>query len=115
MLNDDEYEKLKQSFIKSQRLFNKLGKVTRDVENIDYDESGLYQDDEDICHRHWMKLSSKIVDALSVDLEDFTIELLQNDTLDIKELSFNLKNSEQISKIKVDFSENDAISIKQIS
>ncbi len=115
MLNDDNYELLKESFVKSQRLFNKLGKVARSVENLDYDESGLYQEEEDTYERHWLKLSSKILDALSEDMEGFTIELLANDTLDMKELTFNLKKSDEVSKLGVDFSEDDSIKITQIS
>jgi len=115
MLNDDNYEVLKESFVKSQRLFNKLGKVARSVENLDYDESGLYHEEEEMYERHWLKLSSKIVDALSEDLEGYSIELLANDTLDMKELTFNLKKDDEVSKISIDFSQEDEISVTQIS
>ncbi len=115
MLNDDNYELLKESFVKSQRLFNKLGKVARSIENLDYDESGLYQEEEDRYERHWLKLSSKIVDALSEDLKDYSIELLANDTLDIKELTFNLKKDDEVSKLCINFSQDDSLQITQIS
>ena len=115
MLKDNEYEILKQSFVDSQKLFTKLRKVTRAVENFEYDESGLYHDDIETHERHWLKLSSKIVDSLSASLPELTIELLSNDTLDISSLTFNLINEEERSRVEVDFSLDDAIKVVQIS
>ncbi len=115
MLNEDNYEILKSSFVESQRLFTKLAGVADSIANIDYDESGLYQEEEEMYERHWLKLSSKIVDAVSGELQDFSIELLKNSDLEIKELRFNLKDSENISKIYVDFSNEESISITQVS
>jgi len=115
MLKEEKYEILKTNFAESQRLFNKLLKVTRNAAEIDYDESGLYQEEEETCERHWLKLSSKIVNSLSESLDGFSIELLQNDSLEMTELRFNLKEGEQVSKISVDYSKDDSISITQIS
>ncbi len=115
MLDKDEYEILKSSFIDSQKLFDKLNKVAENAQNIDYDESGLYQDEEETCNRHWLKLSSKIVDALRDSLQEYNIELLKNDSLETRELTFTLVKEEKNSKIHVDYSENGALSISQIT
>ncbi len=115
MLNEEDYNLLKKSFIESQRLFDKLGNVANQYENIEHDESGYSMDDEEILDRHWLKLSSKIVDALGVSLDSHSIELLKNARLDIRELTLTLKNQEESSKVVVDYSEDGAISITQIS
>jgi len=115
MLDNDDYEILKDSFIDSQRLFTKLNIVANNVENMDFDESGLYQEEEEMYERHWLKLSSKIVDALSLSLSEYQIELLKNNSLELRKLSFNLIKDDIKSKIQVDYSEDDSLSILQIS
>ena len=115
MLKEEEYEILKNNFAESQRLFNKLLKVSKSAADIDYDETGLYHEEEETYERHWLTLSSKIVNSLSESLDGFNIELLENDSLETKELRFNLKDSETSSKISVDYSQDDSISITQIS
>ena len=52
MLNETDYEIVKSSFMESQRLFNKLGVVATNASNLDYDESGLYQEEEEKYERH---------------------------------------------------------------
>ena len=115
MLNEEDYNVLKSSFIDSQRLFNKLNDVANQACELDYDESGLFYEEEEILDRHWLKLSSKIVDTLGDSLEAYNIELLKNDTLEKKELTINLVKEDESSKILVDYSENGALSISQIS
>ncbi len=115
MLNTEDYEILKSSFIESQRLFDKLNTVATNYKNIEFDESGLYQEEEETCERHWLKLSSKIVDALEKSLDGYEIELLKNNDLGLRELSINIVKNNEKSKIKVDYSENDSLSISQIS
>jgi len=115
MLNTNDYEIVKNSFIDSQRLFTKLNIVADNVENIDFDESGFYQEEEEMYQRHWLKLSSKIVNSLSSLLDGYNIELIKNDSLELRELTFNLIKDKVKSKIKVDYSENGSLNILQIS
>ena len=115
MLLEEDYEVLKSSFIESQRLFDKLNNVCSQAKEIDYDESGLYQEDEERLERHWLKLSSKIVDSLSSSMDGYTVELLNNDSLEDSELKFNMIKDDEVNKILVDYSENGAISITQLS
>lgn len=115
MLENSEYESLKDSFIDSQRLFNKLTGVIDNIIGLEYDESGLYQDDEEMYERHWLKLSSKIIDGLSGSLDGFDIELLKNSDMQIKELNIRLSKDDTQSKINVNFNDLDALKITQIS
>ena len=115
MINTEDYEILKSSFIESQRLFDKLNVVANNVANIEYDESGLYGEEEEMYERHWLKLSSKIVDALDNSLDSYTIELLKNDDLELRELTFNLIKDDEKSRIKVNYSEDGSLGISQIS
>ena len=115
MLNDNDYVVLKNSFIESQRLFDKLNIVANQAKEIEYDESGLFYEDEERLQRHWLKLSSKIIDSLSHDLESYKVELLKNKNLETRELTINLVKDEEVSKILVDYSQDGAINITQIS
>ncbi len=115
MLNEEDYSTLKKSFIDSQRLFDKLNRVANQASELDYDESGLYTEEEEVYERHWLKLSSKIIDALSSSLDTYSVELLKNDTLQMRELTINLFKEDESSKIVVDYSEDGALSISQIS
>ena len=115
MLLEEDYEILKGSFIESQRLFDKLNHVCAQAKELDYDESGLYQEDEERLERHWLKLSSKVVDGLSNVMNGYNIELLNNDSLETSELKFNMIKDDEVSKILVDYSEDGALSITQLS
>jgi len=115
MLNEENYDILKKSFIDSQKLFDKLNNVANQASELEYDESGLFYEEEEVLDRHWLKLSSKIVDALSESLDSYRIELLKNDSLEKRELIINLAKEEESSKIVVDYSEDGALSISQIS
>lgn len=115
MLLEEDYEILKSSFIESQRLFDKLNHVSTQAKELDYDESGLYREEEERLERHWLKLSSKIVDGLSSSMDGHSIELLSSDSLEASELKFNMIKDDEVSKILVDYSEGGALSITQLS
>ena len=115
MLKEDDYEKLKQSFVDSQRLFDKLNSVANQAEELEYDESGMYAEDEETLQRHRLKLSAKIVDGLNKALDGYMIEPIDLLNIDSRELNINLVKENIVSRIKVDYSEDGAISITQIS
>jgi len=115
MIDDTEYEIVKDSFVSSKRLFDKLNMVYENYQNIEHDESGFSMEDEETLQRHWLKLSSKIVDALSENMADFSIELKNNNDLNFRELSLNLIKDDKISEIKVDYSEKDSLNITKLS
>ncbi|WP_373070503.1 hypothetical protein [Sulfurimonas sp.] len=115
MLIEEDYEKLKMSFIDSQRLFNKLNNVANQADELEYDESGMYAEEEDTLKRHWLKLSVKIVDALDGVLDGYSVELKSMISINERELNLKLIKDDNVSEIKVDYSEDDAISIIQVS
>jgi len=115
MLNDEDYKVLEESFEESQRLFNKLNQVAKNVENIYLDDSEIYEDEEQKFERHWIILSRKIVDALALKLEEYSIELIKNSSLDATHLKFNLIKDDEVSKIRVDYAKENTLSITQLS
>lgn len=115
MLNTEDYDSLKDSFIESQRLFDKLNHVADQADVLEYDESGMYGDEETMLQRHWLKLSAKIVDGLSQSLDKHRIELVSATALEQRHLELNLINDDINSKISVDYSQTGEISISQIS
>ena len=115
MLIEEDYEKLKISFVDSQRLFDKLNNVANQADELEYDESGMYADEEETLQRHWLKLSAKIVDALGESLNEYAIELKDMVSLESRELNLNFIKDEEVSEIKVDYSEDGAVSIMQVS
>ena len=115
MLLIEDYEILKNSFVESQRLFDKLNHVSAQAKELDYDESGLYQEEEERLERHWLKLSSKVVNQLSSSMPSYNIELLKNNSLEESKLKFNMSKDDVISKILVDYSEDGSLSITQLS
>jgi hypothetical protein len=115
MLEVNDYELLKKSFIDSQRLFSKLRTVIYNASNIEYDGTGMYSDEEELYERHRATLSSKILLELSGALDEYKIELKSNSDLSLKELTFNLQKDDVCSVIKVDFSEEDSLNILQLS
>ncbi|MBN2781905.1 MAG: hypothetical protein JXQ66_01545 [Campylobacterales bacterium] len=115
MLNDEEYEIVKDSLIESRRLFEKLNNVADQYNELEHDESGYSLEDEETLQRHWKKLSSKIIDSLAQSLEGYSIELYNNEILSDRELLFNLVKENEITKISVDYSQRDSLNISQIS
>jgi hypothetical protein len=115
MLNDEDYDILKDNFISSKRLFDKLNRVADQYNEIEPDESGFSLEDEETLQRHWKKLSSKIVDSLSLELPEYTIELVNYETLNQRELQLNLIKDDEISKICVDYAQRESFDISQIS
>lgn len=62
-------DSVKELFGTEERLFNKLHKVGRNYESIDFDESGLYEEQEEAAYRHWKTLTTKLAVALHGALE----------------------------------------------
>lgn len=115
MLNEEDYESFKLTLINSQGLFDKLNSVAKQFLDLDFDESGLYADEEDRLKRHWLKISSKIRDALTLSLSQYRIELLQNRSLDERVLIFNIRKNDELAKFRINYSECDSLSISKMS
>ena len=48
MLNEENYTTLKSSFVDSERLFDKLNRVANQASELEYDESGLFYEEEEV-------------------------------------------------------------------
>ena len=115
MINDEDYEVLKENFVESERLFTKLNHVASQFAELELDESGMFIEEEEILERHWLKLSSKVVDSLSESLEGYDIELLENESLEERNLTMNLTKDDEASRVRVDYSQNGELNISQLS
>ncbi len=62
-------EQVKEVLGTQEHLFNKLHKTGRNYESIDFDESGLYDDEEERAFRHWKTLTTKLAEALRSGLD----------------------------------------------
>ena len=115
MINDEDYELLKENFIESERLFSKLNHVSNQFAELEMDESGMFIEEEEILERHWLTLSTKVVDSLSESLEGYNIELLENESLEERNLTLNLTKDDEASKVHVDYSQDGELNISQLS
>ncbi|MEA3523761.1 MAG: hypothetical protein U9R50_12415 [Campylobacterota bacterium] len=75
-MQEELFEQIKGVFSENERLFTKLHKIGQQYEAIDFDESGLYQDEEDIVVRRWHKLSNKIIHSLEDSLESTKVTII---------------------------------------
>jgi hypothetical protein len=73
-------EQIKEILSENERLFTKLHKVGMQYEAIDFDESGLYEEEETMILRRWQKLSSKIELALNETLDQITVKIVKKST-----------------------------------
>jgi hypothetical protein len=115
MLDTNDYELLRNCFVKSERLFSKLKTVIYNASNIEYDGVGFYIEEEEMYERHRTTLSSKITFELLESMDGYAIKLQQNSDLSLPELIFCLQKDDVESVIKVDFSEEDSLNIAQLS
>ena len=89
-MTDTMYDTLKAVLSEQERLFAKLLKVAREYDAIDFDESGLYQEEAERCERHWNTLAGKIASALDTALADAEVKLLKNREPNVTHLKFDI-------------------------
>ncbi len=97
------FTQLKELLVESEHLFTKLRKTGLQYENIDFDESGLYDDEEETALRHWDKLSSKIANHLNEYVEDYAVTRLSSQSPDNYSVSFQILQNEAIHTITVNY------------
>jgi len=115
MLKNEDYELLKENLSEYQRLFEKLNRVADQFAMIEYDESGFCFEEEEMLQRHWLKLSTKVIEGLHEVFSEYTIELLEHKGLDQRVLEIIFLRDDLKSELHIDYSENGALSISQIS
>jgi hypothetical protein len=101
--NEALFEQVKEQLIANERLFAKLRRTAEQYRAIDFDESGLYDDDETTALRHWDKLTSKIVVALNENVEEYTVERLGENSPEEYYVNFKISNEENEYNISVSY------------
>ena len=117
-MTEEMYETAKTVFAENERLFTKLHRVAQEYNEIDFDESGFYEEDAQRCERHWSTLAGKIADALDGALEDAEVRLLKNKEPNICSLRFDITASGEdgesaTTRLNVDYSVEGQISIER--
>ncbi|MEA2111248.1 MAG: hypothetical protein U9P71_04275 [Campylobacterota bacterium] len=102
-INEELFEQIKSLLIENERLFSKLRRTAEQYKSIDFDESGLYDDDEETAIRHWDKLSSKITLNLNDTIEDYTVTRLEVTSPDKYSVCFEVSNGEESHKLHVSY------------
>jgi len=115
MLNEDDYKFVQESCVESQRLFNKLWRVADKVLHHQLVDEGLDDEDRETYERHWLKLSTKVVDAISEKLEGYNIELLKNSSLEEPVIYLNFIKEDDVSRLKIEYRGENEITLTQIS
>ncbi len=110
-INEELFEQLTSLLIENERLFSKLRRTAEQYKNIDFDESGLYDDEEEAALRHWNILSSKIAQHLNDNVEDYTVRRFKIDSPEYYSVSFEISNEEESHKIAVSYLNEGELSI----
>jgi hypothetical protein len=118
-MTEETYETVKTIFAEHERLFTKLLKVAREYDAIDFDESGLYEEDAERCERHWNTLASKLAGALREALEETDVKVLQNPEPNICTIRFDIttpgEEGEETSRLRVDYATEGQLSVARES
>ena len=96
--------KIKELLAQSEHLFIKLRRIGLEYEDIEVDESGLFEEEEATVLRHWDKLSSKIAQHLNENIEACTITRVKEQTPDNYTVSFQILQEEATHIITVNYS-----------
>jgi hypothetical protein len=116
-MTDEMYETIKTIFAEHERLFTKLLKVAREYDAIDFDESGLYEEETERCERHWNTLARKLGDALRDGLEDAGVNVVKNPEPNRCVIRFDITTGageERVTeRLAVDYATEGALSIER--
>jgi flagellar biosynthesis/type III secretory pathway chaperone len=115
-MSDELFEQIKDLLVENEYLFNKLHKVGQQYESIEFDESGLYEEEEEAVIRRWSKLSSKIEANLNDNLEilDVKIADISSPQHYILKLKFIPEEDEEFSSLNIDYSKIGELSIIKV-
>ena len=92
---DETYEKVKALLFDNEQLFAKLYRVGEAYGEIDFDESGFYEEEEATVLRHWGKLAAKLAKALDTGLPGCSVSLPKHYTPDRFRISVEIKPQEE--------------------
>ncbi len=110
-VSEELFEQVKELLVENERLFAKLRRTAEQYKSIDFDESGLYDDEEETALRHWDKLSSKIAFNLNDNIEDCTVTRFGVNSPEEYGVNFEISNEEASQKIHVSYLNEGELSI----
>ena len=112
-MKEELFEQIKELLSENEYLFTKLHKVGKQYEDIDFDESGLYEEEEEIILGRWNKLSSKIEANLNDNLEDIDVKVAKKSSPQhyMLKLKFVAKEDEEALSLDIGYSKIGEISI----
>ena len=103
---DEEYERFKNALADCEHLFQKLHRIGLQYEAIDFDESGLYREQEAKVLGRWEKLVQKLCDALSVKMQECRVMPHQNKMPDAYCVSMDIKCTEtETFRVRIDYAD----------
>ena len=113
-MSDDIFEQVKKLLRTNEHLFTKLHSVGEAYRSIDFDESGLYEEEEATVHRHWSKLANKLIEALNTELEGCSVYLLEHSEPDKFQISLEIRpQEEELCRLNVNYSVEGEIAIER--
>jgi len=105
-------EALKETLSQQEHLFEKLKMVAAQYDAIDFDESGLYFEQEAAVKRRWEKLSSKIALALEACEGVEKVALAQTLLPDQRRVGFVITMNEEASaEMMIDYAPDERIEV----
>jgi hypothetical protein len=105
------FDAVKECLIENERLFTKLRATGMQYESIDFDESGLYEEEEQTVLRHCNTLSNKIIQSLNETVEACTFKRIAQQTPNDYLLSFEICNDDITYQIHVNYKDEEALII----
>jgi hypothetical protein len=109
--NEALFEQVKEQLVANERLFIKLRRTAEQYRAIDFDESGLYDDDEATALRHWDKLTSKVVTALNETIQGYEIVRAKERSPEEYCVDFKIFNEEDAYHISVSYLDDNELRI----
>lgn len=111
-MQEEVVERIKVLFMENERLFTKLNMVAQQYEAINFDESGLYEDDEQAVLRRWEKLTTKIAEAMSEAEGVARVTVAKKEHPLAQHVSFDVTmEDDAVLRMGVDYAEDGQLSI----
>jgi hypothetical protein len=111
LMQSELLQEIKERLSECERLFVKLRQTGHNYENIEYDESGFYEDDETTALRHWDKLSSKVAQYLDENIESCRISRDDVQTPDRYCIILTIEEEDKTHLLRVNYSNEDELLI----
>jgi hypothetical protein len=112
MVDQEIYDEIKEALVASERLFSKLHKVGCQYEAIDFDESGLYAEEEEKVIGRWSKLAKKLDDELNETVQNSKIAIKKRLLPDQYQITLQVTSESEPFEIEIDYSKAEELSLQ---